>query len=105
MGFLKIVSLIVEHVPFAIDMAQRFLGKNNGAAKKLAAGKEIIEFVGELVQHDPLSEWSDVEEVDVKTLLAALEDEEEFVSKIHAVNDAIVQLANYVASKKPADDE
>ena len=104
MGFLGVVGLIVEHVPFAIDMAQRFFGKSNGAAKKLAAGKEVIEFVGELVAKDPLDEWSEVDALDVKALLAAIEDEEEFVKKITDVNDAIVALANYIASKTPVEE-
>jgi len=97
--FVSIVGKILGHLPFAISMVERFFGKGNGAAKKVAVGKEVLEFVAELVRDDPTSEWSEVSEVDQAALLAALADEKEFVSKISDVNDAIVALVNFVNSK------
>jgi hypothetical protein len=100
-GFVNIVGRIVEHIPFALTMVERFLGPSNGAAKKVAAANEILEFVNELIKQNPADEWSDVEPLDHAALIAALEDEEEFVEHITNVNDSVVALVNYVNSKRP----
>ncbi len=101
MKFIGIIGRILEHIPFAIKMAERFLGKDNGASKQLAASKEIVEFVSELIDRDPLDDWSDIGVVDYNMLVAALKDEKEFVKHIMAVNDSVVGLVNYVNSKAP----
>ena len=105
MGFLGVVSLIIQHVPFAINTVERFLGKGSGAGKKLAAANEIVEFVGELINDDPTDEWEGVDPLALEGLAAALEDEKVFVAKISAVNDAVVDLVNYINSKTPKEDE
>lgn len=97
--FVGIVGKIIEHLPVAISTVERFLGRGNGASKRLAVGREVLEFVAELVRDDPTSKWTELTEVDQASLLAALADEKEFVSKISDVNDAIVSLVNYVNSK------
>jgi len=97
--FVGIAGKIIEHLPFAISMVERFLGSGSGPAKKVAVGREVLEFVAELVRDDPTSEWSDVTEVEQGALLAALADEKEFVSKISDVNDAVVALVNFINSK------
>jgi hypothetical protein len=101
--FVGIVGEIVQHLPFAISMVERFLGGNNGAAKKVAAAKEVIEFVTEISERNPDDEWNDVNGLELQGLLAALEDEEVFTDKIMAVNDSIVELVNYINSKTPTE--
>jgi len=97
--FVGIAGRIIEHLPFAINLVERFMGKGSGAAKQVAVGREVLEFVAELIRDNPADEWSDVTPIERGTLLNALEDEKEFVSKISDVNDSIVALVNYVNSK------
>jgi len=104
-SFVGIVGRIIEHVPFAISMVERFVGKGGKAAKKLSAANEILEFVGELVKENPVDEWEEVDALAIEGLVAALEDEKVFVAKISAVNDAVVDLVNYINSKTPVEDE
>jgi len=101
MKFVGVVGKILEHVPFAISMVERFLGKGGVHVKKLAASKEIIEFAKELLDNDPADEWAEVQGLDYDMLFAALEDEEQFVKHIMAVNDSVVSLVNYINSKAP----
>ena len=96
--FTGIVGKILEFSPVAIDIVERLFGSGDGPLKKLKAGKEVFEFVRELIENrDEFDSFEDLD-IDVGAVLRALEDEEVFVNKIEAVNDAIVDLANYVNS-------
>ncbi len=105
LGFTGVVGKILEFAPMIIDIVERLLGANEGVKKRAAAAKEVIEFVRELVEKG--DDFGDFDELnlDAKAILLALEDEEVFVEKIAALNDAIVDLTNYVNSFAEEDDE
>ena len=105
MKFVGIVSQILSQVPFAISMVERFLGSDSGAKKQLAASREVIEFIHELVKEDPADEWSEVEAVDLQSLMNALEDEEGLAAKVMGVNDAVVELVNFINAHSPPVEE
>lgn len=101
MGFLGVVGRILEHIPFAISIAERMMGGGKGTAKKAAAAREIVEFISELVERNPLDEWEEVSGLEIDGLIAALQDEKVFTDKLTAVNDAVVDLVNYINGKMP----
>jgi len=101
MQFVGVVSQILSQVPFAISMVERFLGSDSGARKQLSAGREVIEFIRELVKQNPADEWAEVDAPELKSLLNALEDEEGLTKRVVAVNDAVVELVNFINAHQP----
>lgn len=102
--FTGIVAKVLEFAPMVIDVVERLFGRGEGTAKKAAAAKEVLEFVRELADRDDEFTGLDGElNVNANAVLRALEDEEEFVNRIVALNDAIVALTNFINAH--ADDE
>lgn len=99
--FTGIVGKIIEFAPIAIDVVERLFGRGDGAKKKAAAAKEVLEFVRELLDRgEEFGGFDEELQLDPDAVLLALEDEGQFVDKIVALNDAIVDLTNYVNSFK-----
>lgn len=102
--FTGIVGQIIKFAPIAIDIVERLFGDKGGATKKAAAAKEVLELVRELINRG--EEFGGLDEdfdIDPAAVLRALEDEEVFVGKIANLNDAIVDLSNYINSFKEED--
>lgn len=103
--FTGIVGAILKFAPMAIDVVERLFNGDGAAKKKAAAAKEVLELVRELI--DRAGEFGGFDEefdVDPAAVLRALEDEDVFVDKIAALNDAVVDLSNYINSFKDEDE-
>jgi len=96
MGWVTVVTAIVKIAPGIVSMVERILGPKEGAKKRVAAAKEITEMLRQLVTNNPFGGSPNFEDIDLESVLNALEDEEEFVEKIATLNDAVVDLANYL---------
>ena len=105
MFFLKfagIAKAVLEYAPIAIEMVERILGAGRGPDKRVAAAKETVEFLLEAIENGDFDLYGSLEGVDPELLFKAAQDEEAFVEKIAAVNDAVINLVNFVNSKAEA---
>lgn len=96
-----IVSTILQYVPQVLDLVERFFpGEGRSADKRIAASKEILEIVLEGINRGRFAEYGGLNGFDVAALAAAIKDEKQFVEKVARVNDAIVDLMNYIEKFK-----
>ena len=103
--FTGVVGKILEFAPMIIDVVERLFGAGQGGNKSAVAAKEVFEFVTELVDNGDEFGGLEAGDIDKVALLKALEDEEVFVAKIVTLNDAIVDLTNYINSFGEEDDQ
>ena len=99
-GLAAIGKFIIGYAPDIIDTVGRLLAGRSGAEKRLGAAKELFEVVRAGLEE----EWniSDLGDLNASKLFKAMEDEEVFVERLAAVNDAIYQFTKYVNEQEVA---
>ena len=93
-GIAAIGSFVISNAPAIIDTVGRLLKGKPGAEKKAAAAKELFEVVKAALDND----WAidEIGDFQAANLLRAMEDEDEFIARLAAVNDAIYEFSKYV---------
>ena len=102
--FPKILKLVLEYGPDAIDLVERLFAKNENDRKRLTAAKEVVEAAREFSMNASAF-GIDLTQFDEAALYEALKDEDRFVEEVAKVNDALVGFTNYIRSVAPAPTE
>ena len=99
--FTKILKLVLEYGPDAINLVERLFSKTENDRKRLQAAREVTEAAREFANNASAFGF-DLAGVDGNVVFEALKDEERFVEEVAKVNDALIAFNNYLRSVAPA---
>ena len=98
--FPRILSIVLEHAPAAIALAEKFLARGENDRKRLAAAREVVEVLKNF-KNNAGQFGLNVSGIDETALFEAMKDEVRFTEEVAKLNDALVVFSNYVREYKP----